>query len=276
MSVKALNTLLVSVALLCTFAVEAAQVTVRAGGFYSKSNSSFQLNNQAAGSSRDLNLENQFDLPVREAVPLIALQLDFNNDHRLIADYQYLTRKEAGEFNGGPFTWRQNDTDYRANNGAFIASELTLEIASLSYGIPLWHENESMFGVSLGLHQMKVQFSLAGMQPLCPGQPCPTLGDTVSEKSKHPMVNLGLYGQYRLLRNFDLSATAKLYSIDTQNLDGRFFDLNAGVNLSFWKNFKAYVGYSYLEFESKMNFEQSRPQFNYRFFGPVATLAYRF
>ncbi|WP_095498177.1 hypothetical protein [Paraferrimonas haliotis] len=265
---------LVAAGLLCT-PLSAAEFKLEFGGFYSDSNSSVELP-QGQRSIR-LDFEDDFKLNAREAVPIVSFQTRLNNQHRIWIEYLDLKRREAGDFNGPSFDYHYQGQTLQGRSGSFIASQLNIEIASASYGYPLWNEAESEFGVLAGLHRIKVRFGLDGLSAICPpGASCPTTTESVSESSAHPLLNIGVYGSYRIYKGWDLSGRGRVYGIDTSSLKGRFFDVNAGLNYQLMPRLNAYFGYSYLHFSSELSFNSQSPKFGYRFFGPVATLSFQF
>lgn len=275
---------------LCCTQVQAADINIQLGGFYSQSNTNMQVTNPSTGDNFTLDYESDLQLAENEFLPFIELNYRFNERHNLYLDWKQLHRNAETQALTKPFLVEINDTIYDIKAGGKLNSILNIDLVRLGYGYDLVQGSNYNLGVSLGLHTMFIKTGFEGvigacatselLNNVCGNQAIPRI---VDESITAPLPNLGLYGNYEFVQGWNLVSHAQYFQIKLNDVKGELVDIKVGVDAQITPNWRMSVAYNYYKVDvdiaqTSANQAAHIADYNiyYSFIGPMLSVSFTF
>ncbi|GAB1622252.1 hypothetical protein AAOGI_23020 [Agarivorans albus] len=275
------TTLFVSILLYLPSHAFAGQFLVSLGGFYSQTDSGFEV--QSTEHDKHFNLDFESDLDLKETVilPYLEIQYWFNDRHAVFFDWRSIHRSGTREKVRGPFDFDFGSGQrYLVKAGSTISTRLDLDISRIGYGYNFYQNNNWELGATFGLHLTRLKLEMQGELEVCVDNNCQSsleFADGYKMNSvAAPLPDLGLSLKYQLSDNWKFKSFAQYFFLEINDVKGDLVDLNAGFVYNFNEQFWTYLSYKY--YRVNVDLADSDTDWNIRYAvqGPALELTYAF
>lgn len=214
------------------------------GGFNADTDTRIQTSDPEFGLSPEIPLED--DLGVDDNATTLRLRvsrsLGANNRH--ILEFQYLQIDRDGSI------FLEDEIEYGDEiflAGADVKTNIRTEDFDLHYTYLLVNKERGAFGVSAGLHGIRVEARVKAELGIA-GLPVVQVQEEVRE-GEVPLPLIGIRGRYDFSSRWIFSAAIKLLDATFGDIEGRFLDSWAQIEYVFSDTISLGVGYAILNAE---------------------------
>jgi hypothetical protein len=241
---------------------------ISAGTFLINFDTNARLDSETLGKGTDLDFENDLGLSSSQNRARLDGYWRFAHKHRLDFAFYYYNRT-ADRVIDQPIEWGNVIYDV----GAELHSEVKFQFFKVNYKYSFVRTQNLEFGFSAGLSTIQTDAEIAG-QGTVDG------GDVVSYEKKSnsllvPIPVLGLYGEWRMVRNLYLRGGAEYLAVNVAGWNGSVADLRASVDWYPFKHFGFGVGYNIFRIDALKD-ATSDFDFRYQFSGLLGYATYVF
>lgn len=264
-----------------------SKTIIRAGGFYSNSNSSMDVTDPLQGNNFTLDFEEDLKLEESQFLPFFEAQYHFNPRHSIYFDWKQLHRNAEVKKLTVPFQVTLDDQVYNVQAGGRLETTLNIDIARFGYRYNFYQGNSYNLGLSLGLHTMFIKTAFDGDIGICvDGESIQQCGSStprlVDEEVTAPLPDIGLYADYEFVPGFKFNLHAQYFYIQLNDVEGSLVDIKAGVEAKITENWHMTAAFNYyrvdVDFEHGATQADNVADYNlyYSFIGPMLSVSYHF
>ncbi len=252
-------------------------LAIKVGGFWADVDSSFGA--VAQGASGPIRIDFESDLALEESKfsPFIELTYRFNDRHLVGLNYLTLHRNAETIRSEKTYEFTWEGETYRINSGAFVNSQLNIDIYQVLYGYTFFQSNRFAVMGTLGAHVMDIDARIGGQLEIVSDNGIDTLADTSAiGKVTAPLPNVGVVLGWQAAERLLIAANAQYLSVSFDNYEGRLLDMRIQASYYFTKQFA--LGLAWQDYDVEVDEERpySNVDVNFRYQGPSVTLIYEF
>lgn len=250
---------------------------LKAGGFWADVDSSFGAVITGAGDPIRIDFESDLALEESKFSPFFELTYRFNERHMLGLNYITLHRnaETVRSEKSYEFTW-EGET-YRVNSGAFVNSQLDIDIYQITYGYSFVQSDKYGVMGTVGAHVMDIDARIGGQLEIVSDDGVNTITETNAiGKVTAPLPNVGLTLAWQAADRLLLLANAQYLRVSFDDYKGRLLDLRLQASYYFTKKLAFAVAWQDygVKVDEERRFSNVDVKFNYR--GPAVMLIYEF
>ncbi|ADN75775.1 conserved hypothetical protein [Ferrimonas balearica DSM 9799] len=269
--------LLTALPLLCSARPYDDGFALKAGGFWASVDSSFGANIIGVGDPIRIDFESDLALEESKFSPFLELTYRFNDRHLLGLNYITLHRdaRSVESEKSYEFTW-EGET-YQVNAGAFVSSQLDIDIYQLMYGYTLYSSEQ--FGVigTLGAHVMDIDARIGGQLEVVSDEGTNTITETDAiGKVTAPLPNFGIVLAWQAMERLLVAFNAQYLSVSFDSYDGRLLDMR--LQASYYVTPQLALGLAWQDYDIQVDEERqfSNVDINFNYHGPAFMVIYEF
>ena len=210
---------------------------ISAGTFLMDFNTDASLDSEALGAGTDIDFEDDLGLTSNQNRARLDGYWRFARKHRLDFAFYYYNRT-ADRSIDRQIEW--GDVIYDV--GAEIHSEVKFQFFKLNYKYSFVRTQKLEFAFSAGLSTIRTETELAGQGTVSGG-----VEESFQKKANSllvPIPVLGLYGEWRMVRNLYLRGGVEYLAVNVAGWEGSVKDLRASLDWYPFKHFGFGVGYN--------------------------------
>ncbi|TKB46594.1 DUF481 domain-containing protein [Thalassotalea mangrovi] len=266
--------------------VSAGEFTIEVGGFYAKTDSSFNARSRVDELQEQIDLQLDFEkdlkLEEEELLPYFKLNYAFNDRHYVYFDYKRLHRSATSQGSIEPFEFDYDGDTYIVDGSAELTSSMNVDISRIGYGYKFFNGERLDLGISLGLHVMYFEVGFEGQIEVC-DQGDNSLGCAQSDPDNSvfsdvtaPLPDIGLSADFDLTEHWTINTHAQYFHIKIDNIEGEMIDLHAGLKYQFVEDWHLNFGWRYYDVTVDDNRDNGGLDVGYQFQGPMLILGATF
>jgi hypothetical protein len=238
------------------------------GPFGAEFDSSVKLNGQTLGT--EIDLEDDLRLDREDTTFRTTGYWRFAPRHRLKFGYYGLERTSTATLDKEIVI---GDTVYPVN--ASISAGWKVETYQLAYSYSVVQGQRGELGLTVGIHWPQADFYLRGEGAIVGGEPVE--GEVVEDADAHvPLPVFGVDGRYRILDWLYLAGRTQYFGLEYDKYDGRFLDVEVGLEAWPWSWLGVGLGVVYTDFDFRVDDADWDGRLEYTTRGPHLYLAVEF
>lgn len=222
------------------------------GVFYPDVSTTARLDNTTTGRGTEVDFEDSLNLSDREALGHIFGSVRLGEKWRIEAEYFALNRSGTRTINQ-TISW--GNITFPVN--AQVSSSFDSDVYRVSGGYSFIKDDKKEFGAALGLFVTDFKASLATVNLGV------SEGDTLA-----PLPTIGVFGAYAFTPKWLVSGRIDYFTLDWDQYDGSFTNVQASVDYRFTRHFGVGLGYRYVNYNLESSDDSWNGEIEYKFSGP--------
>ena len=245
------------------------------GGFNADTDTRLQTSDPEFGLSPEIPLEDELGVDDNATTLRLRISHAFGANRRHVLEFQYLQIDRSGTVT------LQEDVEFGDESfrvGADIRTDIRTEDFDLHYTYLLVNQERGEFGISAGLHGIRVRARLRAQLSGIPGFPEFQLQDEVRE-GEVPLPLIGIRGRYNFSSRWVFSAAIKLLDVTLGDVDGGFLDAWAQFEYVLSDTVSFGLGYAVINAEYDRDVDETKREIvsaEYEYQGWQGFLRFRF
>ncbi len=246
-------------------------LTVSAGVFLSKIDSTARVDSSSLGVGTDVDLEDDLGLNEDETTFWGNVTWRFAENHRISAGY-FQFKRDAGATAKGDL--QIGDEIFPA--GASLSTEFKLEVVPITYTYSFMKEDKYEFGGSIGLHWNTMNFDVGRSASLGGAD----ADANVNADATAPMPLFGLLFDYHFTPKWTVGTHGEIFFIDINNdnfsFSGTITNLRLHTEYWFFNNFGIGAAINWFALDVDVDDSDWKGEMDYQYWGPQVYACIRF
>ncbi len=237
---------------------------VELGIFFPDKERVFRVNGIAGIENNDFDVDEELKLKASEETFSAEIGWRFSERWRLEGQYFSVSDGRTATLTED-VEWE--DIIYQAGSSA--SASTSFKVIRLFFGRDFISAPHHNFGIGLGLHQMRIEVSIAG-QALIQGGNTEFRSEAV--KTQAPMPNIGAWYNRRLSSRWVFSTRMDWLKVSINPYDGSIINAAAGLDYVISEHFAFALNYNYFNLNVGIRDSDWRGEAEIRFHGPYVSI----
>ena len=247
------------------------RLTISAGTFLAKINSTTRVDSDSLGTGSSVDLEDDLDLNQNETTFYGDVTWRFAQNHRLSVSYFQFKRSASATAKGD---LQIGDDIFPA--GASLSTDFKMEILPITYSYSFLKEEKYEFGGSIGLHWNTINLDVSGAG---------FIGDVavhakVEADAAAPMPLFGLFFDYHFTPKWTVKTHGEVFAIDlnddTFSFSGTITNLRLATEYWLFNNAGLGAGMNWFKLHVDVDDNDWKGKLDYQYWGPQVYAMVRF
>ncbi|MCG9640160.1 hypothetical protein L1D22_09635 [Vibrio sp. Isolate34] len=260
--------------------VYAGTFEVEVGAFFSKTSTDIEVYDPFHHEYVDLNFESELNLPHDDVLPYLDLEYRFNEKHQIYLDWRRLHRNGYQDYVADPFQLKIDDNIYTIGGEVDLLTTLNIDIMRLGYGYRFFHSEHLDVHFLTGLHITRLEFGMNGKIEV-EAQKDATSDTTLFSEGfasgvTAPLPNLGFLVEHNVYKDVVIKSHVHAFYLQYDEISGWMYEVEMAARYYVNNNFSVSASFNYYDLGVGYEAEHTKLKIDYRFFGPMLKMAYRF
>ncbi|MEZ9468793.1 outer membrane beta-barrel protein [Vibrio breoganii] len=272
------------IALLCsalfTPVTSAGSFEIEIGAFFSKTSTDIEVFDPLHQEYVDLNFESELNLPHDDVLPYLNLEYRFNSNHQIYFDWRSLHRNGYQDYVARPFQLTLEGHTYTIGGEANLLTSLNIDIMRLGYGYRFYNSEHLDVHFLAGFHVTKLELGMRGEIDVEAHENASSEAALVAEGFDSgitaPLPNLGFLVEHKIRDDILLKSHVHAFYLQYDEISGWMYELEMAARYYVTDNFSVTASFNYYDLGVGYEDEHTSLKVDYRFFGPMLKMAYRF
>ena len=208
----------------------------------------------------DIDLERDLSLDDRDILPAVTVGSRFG---KIVVGFDFYKLNRDGVVELGRDI---NFDDVTVPLNARVESGFDSDVYRLTVGYSFIQRTDLEDGAALGLHATDFTLSISGE---IAGNEFEAESEARRRSILAPLPTVGLYGTWRIGRNFEANGRVDYLSLTIDDYDGELINAQAGINYSITRNIAIGAAYRYVRYRIGVDKELWNGRMTYELNGPA-------
>lgn len=208
----------------------------------------------------DIDLERDLSLDDRDILPAVTVGSRFG---KIVVGFDFYKLNRDGVVELGRDI---NFDDVTFPLNARVESGFDSDVYRLTVGYSFIQRTDLEVGAALGLHATDFTVSISGE---IAGNEFEAESEARRRSILAPLPTVGLYGTWRIGRNFEANGRVDYLSLNIDDYDGELINAQAGINYAITRNIAIGAAYRYVRYRIGVDKELWNGRMTYELNGPA-------